>query len=394
MKVLQINATFGIGSTGLIVKDIGEMAEKEGHTAYFAYQKAKVHPKNGYLVGNKKAWKWHALYARLFGKQAYASKRSTKKLLKWIDSIQPDIVHLHNLHSNYINLNMLCDYLAKKDILTVITLHDCWYFTGKCSHYVAVDCDRWKTSCGNCPRLKDEQPSLFFDNTRNVLKDKIEHLNKISNLIVVGCSRWVVEEVKKSHLTPKRVETIYNGVDTEIFTPHESNFRKTHAIENQFLIMGMADKWGDEKNKEIVEKIITNNADAKILIVGHNGSKKEWLQSFDNVLVLGYISDRKELADIYAAADVFVNLTHADTLPTVNMESICCGTPVITFDCCGSPELVDEDSGYIIKENDAEDLLKKLDLLKKQALQFNVLEKQKKFDKKTCYQKYLDVYKN
>lgn len=394
MKILQINAVYGFRSTGIIIKDIAIALKKEGHEAYFAYQTANERPENGYLIGNKFVWKWHALYSRVFGRQAYASKSSTKKLLKWIDTVQPDVVHLHNLHSNYINLNLLCDYLVEKNIATVITLHDCWYFTGKCSHYVAVGCDKWQKSCGNCPRLKQEQASLFFDNTSKVLKDKIKHLNSIPNLTIVGCSHWITEELKKSHLKPNKIEVIYNGVDTKIFTPHKSDFRDKNSIGNQFLIMGMADKWCTDKNKEIVQQIIQNNLDSKIVIVGCKESQKEEFKNVRNVIALGYITDRKELSDIYAASDVFVNLTHADTLPTVNMESICCGTPVITFDCCGSPELVDGDSGYIIKENDSRALLERLDMLRNKALQFNVLEKQKKFDKDTCYQRYLDIYKN
>ena len=100
MKVLQINAVYGFKSTGVIVKDIGDMLSNNGEEAYFAYQVANWPPENGYQIGGKLGWKLHALHARLFGKQAYASKRATKKLCEWMDKIRPDIVHFHNLHSN------------------------------------------------------------------------------------------------------------------------------------------------------------------------------------------------------------------------------------------------------------------------------------------------------
>lgn len=394
MKVLQINAVYGFKSTGVIVKDIGEMLINNGDEAYFAYQTANEKTENGFLIGNKFDWKLHALYARLFGKQSYASKRATKKFLKWVDKIKPDVIHLHNLHSNYINLNLLCDYLEKKQIPTVITLHDCWYFTGKCTHYVSVKCEKWQESCGKCPLNKVEQKSLFFDRTLKVLKDKTEHLLKLKNLTLVGCSQWIAEEVKKSKLQSANIDVVYNGVDTETFTPHTSAIREELGISDEFVVLGMADKWYNEQNREIVENlfnILTENT--KFVIVGCKEEQRRYFSQFDNVIPVGYIYDRKILSDIYASADVFVNLTRADTLPTVNMESICCGTPVITFDACGSPELVDSECGFIVKEGDINRLIECIENIRQNPLNFNVKIQQQKFDKNECYKKYLDIYK-
>lgn len=395
MKVLQINAVYGFKSTGIIVKDIGNTLINHGDEAYFAYQTSNQDVKNGCQVGNKLGWKWHALYARIFGKQAYASKRATRKLVKWIDEISPDVVHFHNLHSNYIHLNMLCDYLAKKEIPIVITMHDCWYFTGKCSHYAAVKCDKWQTTCGKCPLNKSEQPSLFLDSTAKVLQDKTKRLLKLKNLTLVGCSEWIANEARKSKLQAANIQVVYNGVDTSIFTPHDSEVRKELRIENNFVILGMADKWYAKQNREIVEKLISSQDETtKIVIVGCKDEQKAYFAKFKDVIPLGYIENRNQLADIYAAADVFVNLTRADTLPTVNMESICCGTPVITFDCCGSPELVADDCGYIVREGDCDALLSKIEEVRRSALSFDVMEQQKRFDKNECYKKYLDIYKS
>ncbi len=394
MKVLQINAVYGFKSTGVIVKDIGDMLSKNGDKAYFAYQTTNKELENGFLVGNKLDWKWHAVHARLFGKQAYASKSATKKLIKWIDKIQPDVVHFHNLHSNYINLNMLCDYLAAERIPTVITMHDCWYFTGKCTHYAAVKCDKWQKECGNCPLNKAEQPSLFFDSTYKVLRDRTEHLLKLPRLTLVGCSRWIANEAEKSRLGSADIQVVYNGVDTEIFKPHESSIREELGTEGNFVILGMADKWFADQNRDIVEKLIkAQYENTKIVIVGCREQQKEYFSRFENVVTVGYVTDRHRLSDIYASADIFVNLTRADTLPTVNMESICCGTPVITFDSCGSPELVDEECGFIVKEGDYEGLIAAIEKVKSNPLGFDVQKQHQKFDKNECYKKYLDIYK-
>lgn len=392
MKVLQINAVYGFKSTGLIVKDIETLLSDNGHASYVAYQTAVNPPKNSYKTGNTLDWKIHAVHSRIFGKQGYASRCGTKGLINYIKNISPDIVHFHNLHSNYVNLNMLCDFLAENKISTVITMHDCWFFTGKCTHYSAVKCDKWQTTCGECPQNKCEQSSLFFDCTSEVLKDRTDHLNKIDNLTLVGCSKWIAGEAEKSLLKNARIEVVYNGVDTSVFTPHESDFKEKHNLKNEFTILGMANKWCLDINKTTVKKIIQENSDAKILIVGCTQEQKDSFKGYDNVLCLGYVNDRKELADIYSSSDVFVNLTHADTLPTVNMESICCGTPVITYDCCGSPELVDSDSGFVVEENDVESLLLKIKQIKEKPLLFDVKEKQRKFDKNTCYNEYLHIY--
>lgn len=394
MRVLQINASYGLGSTGTIVKDIGEMLKRNGDEPYFAYQSANCEVENGYRVGNKLDWKWHALYTRVFGKQAYASKRATKKFLKWVDKIQPEIVHLHNLHSNFINLNLLLDYLAKKDIKTVITLHDCWFFTGKCSHYVEEGCARWMKSCGNCPRLKREVKSCFVDATEKVLSDKITRFNKIKRLAVVGCSSWIAEEAKKSRLSPRFTTFVRNGVDTSIFKPTENSFRKENGLTNDFVVLGLADKWYDEKNRLQVDKLIFENQDIKFVIIGVKKENEEFFKKHKNVVTEGFIKDKNCLADVYSSSDVFVNLTHADTLPTVNMESICSGTPVITFDACGSPELVDESCGFIVKEGDFSALQERLDYIRKKPLAFDLFTQKNKFDKNENYKKYLQVYKD
>lgn len=395
MKVLQINANYGFGSTGIIVKDIGDTLKNNGDEPYYAYQFTNCEVENGYKIGNKIDYKWHALYTRIFGKQAYASKIATKKFLKWVDKIKPDVIHFHNLHSNYVNLNLILDYVAKNKIKTAITLHDCWFFTGKCSHYVEEGCDKWQNSCGNCPRNKKEVKSLFFDATSKVLKDKTDRFNKIEDLTIVGCSEWIAGEVKKSKLKPKKVAVIRNGVDIAIFNERESSFRKDYGLNDEFVVLGLASKWYDDINREDVKKLINDNADIKFIMLGVNYNSKEFFSSFENVISLGYIKDRERLAEIYSASDVFVNLTHADTLPTVNMESVCSGTPVITFDACGSPELIEDGvTGFIVKEGDFIAINEKINYLKQNPLSFDLSKQQAKFNKNETYKKYLDIYKD
>lgn len=392
MKVLQINATYGYASTGLIVSDIGQAIRDSGHEAFFAYQTTNETVKNGYCVGNKLDWKIHAVLARVFGKQAYYSKGATKRFLKYLDEIKPDVVHLHNLHSNYINLNMLLEYLAVNDIATVITMHDCWYFTGKCFHYIDVGCERFMNGCGNCPKQKAPQVSLFFDRSAEVIKEREKYLSAIPRLKIVGCSHWICNEAKKGILKNCDITAIWNGLNTEIFKPMDKNeLKKKYNCENKFVIMGMANKWLLPRNKELLEKTIEKSEKNELLIiVGCNENHIKYLEKFgDKVKAVGFIADRLELAEYYSMADVFVNPTHADTLPTVNMESICCGTPVTTYDVCGSAELILDGCGAVAPEDDVDGMI---NAFKNVTAKDCASIGENAFDRQTSYNKYVDVY--
>lgn len=397
---MQINAVYGYGSTGIIVKDLRELSKEKGIYGTVACQTTTVSDENIYQIGNKYDWKIHALLTRIFGKQGYASRFTTKQFLKFLDEEKPDIVHLHNLHANYINLNMLLLYLAKKNISTVLTLHDCWFFTGKCFHFVGCGCEKWKTGCGDCPQNKEDVKSLFFDCTKSVFRDKEIAFQAIPNLTVVGCSDWIKGLAKQSSMfAGKKITRIYNGVDTSVFYQRDSDkLKKKNMLENKFVILGMANKWLKKENTEIVKKLIENlSDDDRVVIVGCTDQQKKELKKYSQVLTFGFITDRNTLADIYSSADVFVNMTFEDTLPTVNMEAICCGTPVITYNSCGSPELVRTGvTGYVISQKSECELFNALYKVKNGLIDRDkcAAEGVKRFDKTSQYQKYIRLYQN
>ncbi len=396
MKVLQINAKYGYSSTGLIVKDIGDMLVEKGEEAFYAYQFCNNAPENGYRVGNKLDWKLHALFCRLSGKQAYYSKSATKKLIKHIEDIKPDIVHLHNLHSNYIHLNLLLQYLAKANIATVITLHDCWYFTGKCFHYADVACDRFQLGCGNCPKRKAPPKSLFFDPSSKVLKDRYTYLSKIPRLTLVGCSQWICGEAKKSCLKDLPIAQIYNGVDAEIFKPYDNTpLRKKYQLEEDtYVVMGMANKWLLPLNKQLLtDTVKILNDKLKLMVVGCKEEQMAQLKELsEHIIPIAFIKDRIELARHYSLANVFVNATHVDTLPTVNMESICSGTPVITYDCCGSPELVLDGCGKVVAEHEIARVILAISERMEKINEIDLTNACERFNKAEAYREYYKLY--
>lgn len=400
MKVAQINSVYGFGSTGIIVRDIEHMLKQKGDACCVICQKAEAPFDNVFRVGNPLDWKIHALSTRVLGKQGYASVLATRKTLAYLETEKPDIVHLHNLHSNYINLNMLLDYLAKKEIPTVLTLHDCWFFTGKCFHFVTSGCDKWKTECKDCPQNKQDVKSLIFDRSKSVFEDKKKYFQNIPKLTVVGCSEWIKNLAMISPIFKgKKIYRIYNGVDTDVFYYRKSQtFREKNGLTNQFLILGVANKWLQHRNQKVFEKLVNSlSEDEVIIIIGCSEKQKIELSGINKVIALGFVKDRNELAELYASVNVFVNLTFEDTLPTVNMEAICCGTPVITYNSCGSPELVEEGrTGYVIPVNDFAALKNSLLMIKEGKLSRHECERigQASFNKNERYLEYLGIYED
>lgn len=398
MKVLQINATFANGSTGTIVQDLQQCCEENGIECHVAYATSRLPQKeirNGYKIGNVVSNKLHAFLARINGKQAYFSYLPTLMLLRHIAKIQPDVIHLHNLHSNYINLNMLLRYIAKKSIATVITLHDCWYFTGGCFHYTNAQCNKWQMECGNCPKKMQDTPAYFFDRSNDILKDRYKYLNAIKNLTVVGVSKWITGEGRKSVFRNTNSITIYNGVDMNIFKPSFSDFRKQHGIDDKFVILGPASKWLDPINNGLLNAVTqTMDPDMVLVLYGCFGVLPKLP---DNVITIGFTSSKKELAQLYSMADIFVNCTHEDSLSFINIESQSCGTQVITYSNTGAFETVDGISSFRVDTGDVKGLLEMIRKIKAKEVRhetYNLLSwVSANFERNKNYLDYINLYK-
>lgn len=398
MKILQINAVYGVGSTGVIVKDIHKMSLNSGIDSYVAYSTTSdpiddIH--NGYCIGNVIGKKLHALFSRINGMQGYFSRYATCKLLKYIKNLNPDIVQLHNLHSNYINLNMLLKFLAKENIKTIITLHDCWFFTGGCFHYTAAGCNRWLKECGNCPKKKSDTKSTFLDRSAKILSDRKKYLTAINNLTVVGVSNWIADETRRTFLEDKEIVTIHNGVDTNFFKPTLSEFREKNGLTDKFVILGLASKFLAPINKEIFKCILSALKDDEALVLlGCTDEQQKTLP--EKVIPLPFIKDKDELIKIYSAADVFVNCTREDTFPLANLEPQSCGTPVITFDATGAKETVDNCCGFSVEAGNVDKLIERIKDVKKLSKHALTADCRNwaisSFNKEDNYKKYIELY--
>lgn len=397
MKVLQINAVYGQGSTGTIVCDIEKLCEESGIECYVASPDKKVlKAKHGYVIGNTLDHKIHALLSRIHGKQAYYSHIPTRNLIRWIDEIKPEIVHLHNLHSNYIHLNMLLHYLAEKDIKTIVTLHDCWFLTGGCFHYTAAGCDKWLTNCKNCPKKKEDTPAFFSKQSAKILADRKKFLLAIPHLYITGVSQWMANEALKTFLKDTPNYVITNGIDMEVFKPTPSDFRKRLGLEDKYIILGPASKWLLSVNKQVMAEFSSIMQPDEVLLLFGVTNAIDNLP--DNIITYGYTKNREELAQLYTMVDVFANVTREDSLSLINVEAQACGTPVVTFNQTGPKETVDDINSFNVPVGDVHKLYEAVQKVRKQTTEDTVTQcvqfVHEKYEVYNTYKKYIELYKS
>lgn len=352
MRILFVNQTCGTGSIGRLTKELAESLEQKGHECVFAYSHGKSNYHNCYKIGNVQDHNIHAIMSRVTGLQGYFSKRATYKLIRFIDNYKPDIVQLCNLHGNYICQPLLYQYLAQENIATVLVLHDCWFFTGKCTYPTASKCTKWKSGCGKCPQLHTDNVNrtFFFDTSRRCIDDKERWYKELKRIRTIGVSMWITGEAKQSVLGHTDPVTIYNWVDSDVFRPRKNNIKKKLNIEGKFMILMVAGNISYKKGySEMVGIADAAKDDTAIVVVGKNKNK---LPLPNNVIHIEHTDNAVELAEFYSAADVCVNTTRYETFGMVTAESLSCGTPVIIYNNTASPELVDKKCGIVVDEHE------------------------------------------
>lgn len=350
MKILQINSVSNFGSTGRTAKEISDYCLKLGHISVIAYSTGE--PVNdGYKIGFTLEKKMHAFLSRLTGLQGYFSKISTNNLIQFIKEFNPDVIRLGNLHSNFINIPRLLTFISQNDIPTVITLDDCFFYTGKCCHYTVDGCLKWKSGCGDCIRLKKDNCSWFFDRTNKMWNEKKALYESIPRLAVVGVSDWITKEASSSILSSaKYIQRIYNWIDIDLFRQVDTtSLKRKLDLENKFIILGVATEWSASKGlNEFIElsNLIKNNQ--IIVLVGKIPTE---FKLSDNIIQLPITNDVNKLVEYYSMADVFIQLSKEESFGKVTAEALSCGTPVIVYNSTANPELVGEKCGYITKKN-------------------------------------------
>jgi len=383
--LLQINVTSNWGSTGKIMEQIGLMAKIHGWDSYVAYGRhANPSQLKNIKIGNKLATYEHWFENFFFDREGLASRYATRQFLKKVDIIKPDIVHLHNIHDHFLNYELLFEHLNKNEIPVVWTFHDCWAFTGHCCHFVQKNCRKWQTECTNCVMR-----NRFLDcSHKNFLLKKFFFVT-CKNLTIVPCSNWMGDFVKKSFFKEKCIQVIHNGIDLSTFKVL-SNKKQCN---DTFQIIAVSNVWKQYKGIfDIFELREMLSEYFKITIVGLTEEQIRSLPA--GIQGISRTQNVQELVQLYNDADVLINPTYADTFPTVNLEALACGTPVITYKTGGSPEAIDENTGIVVPQGDVKALSEAIIKLKENPLSSEACRKRAEmyFDKDKCFHEYIELY--
>lgn len=393
MKVLQINSVCGVGSTGRIATDLYKVLAERGHECLIAYGRGNAPSNiNSIRIGSDFDNYIHVLKTRVFDKHGFGSIKATKKFIKQIEEYNPDIIQLHNIHGYYINIKILFEYLKKVNKFVVWTLHDCWAFTGHCAHFDYIVCNRWKTTCHSCPQKRRYPLSLLMDNSNWNYNKKKELFTSIENMLIVTPSSWLRNLVKQSFLDKYPVKVINNGIDLKVFKPTESDLREKYNLKDKFVILGVASQWGERKGLNCFFQLANRFGETfQIILVGVTEKQKKELPN--NIIGITRTNSVKELSQIYTISDIFVNPTLEDTFPTTNIESLACGTPVITFKTGGSVESIDNSCGAIVEKENVEELITVINRVKEKNFSIkDCINKSKLYGKNDRYDEYVQLY--
>lgn len=347
MKIVSINSVVN-GSTGGVMLGVANAVRAAGGQAYTFSEKrmGQAAPAGHRFFGSRAENLLHRTTAAFTGISGTGSKLGTAALLRQIQKIQPDIIHLHNLHGWYVNLPMLFSFLKKSNTPVVWTLHDCWAFTAQCSHFTMEQCEKWKTGCHHCPRYR-LYPYTFVDKTAKMWPRKKAWLQNVPNLTLVTPSGWLKNLVSQSFLSGYPVRVIHNGISLNTFCPIGSNFRQKYGLQNKKIVLGVASAWSNRKGLDAFLSLAQQLDDSfKIVLVGAGNQNPTALPG--NILWIKRTENATQLAEIYSAADVFFNPTREENYPTVNMEALACGTPVVTFNTGGCAEIVGNGVGSVV----------------------------------------------
>ena len=397
MKIVAINITDS-ASTGRIMCEIQNLSLRKG-TEYYTYslkpryKKSRKETKYNKYFSSFSEYAIHYFQSKYTGLFGFGSVIGTTFLVKHLKKIKPDIIHLHNLHNAYINLPILFNYINNNEIHVVWTLHDCWAFTGKCPHYEYIQCYKWITGCHSCEKYRN-YPESVIDRTSYMWKYKRQLFCGVHKMHLVTPSKWLKAQVEQSYLRKFDCRVINNGIDLTVFKPTDSSFRsQIHIDKEKFLILGVASVWGKSKGLDVFCDLAEKLDDRfRIVLVGINDQLAAKLPN--SITAINRTNNQGDLAKIYSACDLFVNPTREDTFPTVNIEALACGTPVLTFLTGGSPEILNDKCGKAVPVDDINQMVQQIMFIfeERPYSREYCVQRAKCFDKNVKLKEYIHLY--
>lgn len=342
MKYLFINSVAGFGSTGRLVAEKCRELMADGHECVIGYGRNKVNCDDipTILIGSKLDYQLHGIMNRVLDNHGFGSKAATKVFLEKVRQYDPDVIWLHNIHGYYIHIGLLFAYLRNCGKEIRWTLHDCWSFTGHCSHFEFVGCKKWQTGCDHCPQKAEYPSSMLLDGSKRNFEKKRELFTGIPNLTIITPSKWLADRVKRGFLGKYPVEVHYNTINHDVFKPTPSDFKKNHGLEEKTMILGVSSVWNNRKGLADFEQLSGMLDDTyKIVLVGLTQEQMDGMPK--NILCRPRTNSVEELARIYTAADIYVSPSVEETFGMTVLEAICCGTRAIVYQDTACQEVVE-----------------------------------------------------
>jgi len=381
-KILFINSVCGFGSTGRIVADLSKISDYETLVCYG--RKSDLANVNSFKFANFFDNALGAIQTILFDNNLNICTNATKRLIKKIKEFNPDIIHLHNVHGYYINVEMLFSFLKEYNKPVVWTLHDCWSLTGYCPHFEYMQCEQYKKICQNCPYGFAYPFSLFKQNVKNDFLKKKELFNSIDKLNIVTPSKWLSDIIDVSYLKNKNHLVINNGIKLE-------NFNGDKSKNDKFTVLAVSSVWTKQKGIDELNKIIPlldNNID--VVVVGANSNKVNAQKCIERT------ENRDELVNLYSSSHLLINPTLEDNFPTVNIEALACGIPIVTYKTGGSPEVVNKKTGVVIEKGNYQEMVDCINNLYKDYYfkKEDCIKEAQKYDYSIMLNRYKELYES
>lgn len=395
-KLLIIGSSLNYGAPGRITENIGRIAKQEGWVVYQAHglRYSRQSELNTYPVSSKYEELRHFANSFFLDGHGLSSTKATIKFIKWIEKIKPDIIHLHNLHGYFINIKLLFDFLRDYNCPVVWTLHDFWPITGHCVHFDYIGCDKWQRHCMNCPQIHSYPTSLLIDRASRNFELKQQIFTSLTKLRLVAVSNWVKKIYKESFLGGMPIQTIYNGVNTQIFAPQNSNLREKLNVSDKYILLGVASPWYKLKGfEDFINLSKVLSSEYQIIMVGVN--KKQIKRLPSHIIGIEYVESQRELAKFYSMANTTLNLSYQETFGMTTIEGLSCGTPGIVYNKTASPELVSSDTGKVVEAGNIQALQEAIQELKydtryiDEKCRNRVIEL---FDENKQIKKYIELY--
>ena len=392
----MINVVCGIRSTGRICTDLATALEATGHEVKIAYGRENVpkqFQKYAVRIGSDLDVKLHGVKARLFDGCGFGSKKATEKFIEWVKEYDPDVIHLHNIHGYYINVEVLFEYLKICGKRIIWSFYDCWSFTGHCAHYDFNECKQWKRGCKHCKFLSD-YPKTFVSRVKENYTEKKRLFTGIPHLNIVAPSTWMKKQIMQSFMHEYPIYVLPNGLDISKFKKDEL-MPEILTNEDRFIVLGVSSFWNTLKGLDTFNRLadILPEEEFCIVLVGKIANVK---MLNNKIIHIDATDSINQLCMYYSAADVFVNPTLQETQGLTTVEAFACGTPAVVYESGGTAECVTDACGRVVNKNDIESIVNVLMDIKNGLISFSeedILNAARSYDNGVRYVPFLELYK-